>query len=109
MKYYCTDCHMFVKENHRCQQWETVYIIPEEALKSEQPEPKCNQQEELKPDLIVGDYDLRWLDVDYIEIVYKRDTPFDRRVKMCGGDFEMLFGSLMSVEPSNTRHDAGKK
>jgi hypothetical protein len=34
MKYWCDDCKVFVKENHRCQQWETVYRVPSEAIKS---------------------------------------------------------------------------
>jgi predicted house-cleaning noncanonical NTP pyrophosphatase (MazG superfamily) len=32
MKYYCNDCNCFVDRTHRCQQWETVYKIPSEAL-----------------------------------------------------------------------------
>jgi hypothetical protein len=30
--YYCDDCKCFVKENHRCQQWDTVHMIPKEAI-----------------------------------------------------------------------------
>ena len=53
--YYCIDCHCFVEENHRCQQWGTVFIIPKEAinvikqrqqkkierLKAENPQEEC--------------------------------------------------------------------
>lgn len=31
-KYYCDDCHVFVDEHHRCEQWKTVHRIPVEAL-----------------------------------------------------------------------------
>jgi len=31
-KYWCTDCKCFVEKNHRCQQWETVFTMPEEAF-----------------------------------------------------------------------------
>ncbi len=30
--YYCDDCKCFVKEGHRCQQWDTVHAIPQEAI-----------------------------------------------------------------------------
>ena len=38
--YYCTDCHGFVEERHRCQQWQTVHRIPVEAFKSRDEEIK---------------------------------------------------------------------
>lgn len=30
--YYCDDCHCFVGKDHRCQQWSTVHMIPNEAV-----------------------------------------------------------------------------
>lgn len=32
--YWCKDCDCFVKEDHRCQQWETVSKIPTKALEA---------------------------------------------------------------------------
>ncbi len=34
LKYWCSDCKCFVKENHRCQQWDTVSRIPVKALEA---------------------------------------------------------------------------
>lgn len=32
-RYWCDDCNCFVKKDHRCQQWDTVYMMPEDAFK----------------------------------------------------------------------------
>lgn len=40
-KYWCDDCCCFVGENHRCQQWDTVFKIPLKALGNSTTEKLC--------------------------------------------------------------------
>lgn len=46
--YYCDDCKCFVKENHRCQQWGIVHMIPKEAIDKLLETPRNSDYEKCK-------------------------------------------------------------
>lgn len=52
-QYYCIDCNCFVDQNHRCQQWSTVFTIPVEAILAieEVQQKKIDTLKALNPDV----------------------------------------------------------